>query len=619
MRARGAAIFAVVTPGTQELLRKGFALLQGGRAEAAEHCAREALLAAPELLPALNLLAIALHAQSRNAEASTIFGELARREPAQRAHWTNLGTTLRAVNRYDEALDAYHRAEALGERSADFRYNLGLLHIDRGDYEAARVALRAAHAARPEDAEIAYQYAAACSEALDNHEGHVALEHWPRLQGLTTELTAKIAQVLMILGDAASAERALERALADPSPDALALLQLVLALERINRVPEAHELLDRLRTHPGRAALGSDMMLAEARLAERESRYEDAARHYGMLATGCVEPGRRHFHLYPMAKSLDALGRYNEAFAAMQEAHASQVLWIRQTAPEVPELRSDTMRVTRFGCDPDDVARWSHEGAPDAADSPIFIVAFPRSGTTLLEQVLDAHPRLESMDEQPYLQNAIDRLSGPDVRYPDRMAELTREQLDAARQHYWSLVRRRVSLAPGRQLIDKNPLNVLRLPAIARLFPNSRILLAVRHPCDVLVSCYMQHFRAEFAWHCRDLATLALAHRRTFDFWYEQGALLRPAVREVRYESFVAEFETEVRNLAAFLELPWTDAMLAPGEQARRRGFISTPSYAQVVQPVHSRSVGRWRAYERELADVLATLRPSLERWGYET
>jgi hypothetical protein len=173
-------------------------------------------------------------------------------------------------------------------------------------------------------------------------------------------------------------------------------------------------------------------------------------------------------------------------------------------------------------------------------------------------------------------------------------------------------------LLPGEQLIDKNPLNVLRLPAIARLFPHARIVLAIRHPCDVMLSCFMQHFRAEFAWQCRNLDTLALAFHRSFKFWYEQAAILRPAVLEVRYESLVGEFERHVRELADFLDLPWTDALLAPWDRARSRGFISSPSYAQVLQPVHTGSVGRWRAYASHFAPVRGQVRPWLARWGYE-
>jgi hypothetical protein len=179
-------------------------------------------------------------------------------------------------------------------------------------------------------------------------------------------------------------------------------------------------------------------------------------------------------------------------------------------------------------------------------------------------------------------------------------------------------VHKKVQLLPGARLVDKNPLNILRLPVIRRLFPHARVLLAVRHPCDVILSCYMQHFRApDFALLCGDLKTLAVGYRRTMDYWYEELALLKARVREVRYESFVADFATEMRSIIEFLELPWDDGLLQTAAHARAKGYISTPSYAQVIEPVNDNSVGRWRAYEGHFTDVLPLVRPYLERWGY--
>ena len=117
---------------------------------------------------------------------------------------------------------------------------------------------------------------------------------------------------------------------------------------------------------------------------------------------------------------------------------------------------------------------------------------------------------------------------------------------------------------------------------------------------------------------CRDLPTLATGYRRAFDFWYEQSALVHPLVREIRYETFVADFASEVREVSTFLELPWNDAMLAPADHARARGFISTPSYSQVVQPVNTRAVGRWKAYAAHFDEAIGILAPYLERWNYQ-
>ncbi|HKC17230.1 MAG TPA: sulfotransferase, partial [Steroidobacteraceae bacterium] len=135
---------------------------------------------------------------------------------------------------------------------------------------------------------------------------------------------------------------------------------------------------------------------------------------------------------------------------------------------------------------------------------------------------------------------------------------------------------------------------------------------------DVLLSCYMQHFRApDFALMCRDLPTLATGFRRAFDFWYQQQAMLAACVRELRYEHYVADFEAQSRGIIDFLGLPWHDAVLTPGDQALRKGFISTPSYTQVVQPINDRSVGRWQRYQQHFVDALPTLQPYLERWDY--
>src|SRR5262249_34960161 len=133
-----------------------------------------------------------------------------------------------------------------------------------------------------------------------------------------------------------------------------------------------------------------------------------------------------------------------------------------------------------------------------------------------------------------------------------------------------------------------------------------------------VLSCYLQQFRSPaLALVCSDLNTLAEAYSRAFGFWYAQSDLLRPSSCELRYEQLAGDFESEVRRLSEFLQLSWDKAMLAPAEHARRKGFISTPSYAQVIEPVSNRSVGRWRHYEAHFGEVLPILAPWIERWGY--
>lgn len=601
------------------LVQAGVSHYQRGQFGAAEFCSRKVLKARPAHRGALNLLGVSLNAQGSHAKASEIFAELARREPKSIDHWMNLGTALLAQHRHEEALAAYAQAGALGEASADFFYNVGLVHLDMGNFEAARAVLHDAVRLAPDDGEICYQYAVCCDETMRHEDAIAALEGWPRMRGLRTDLLAKIGLLLMKLGELRSAGHAVELASRDLQPDAESALRMIQVQERTNRLAEARAALARLKADPRSNSLGTDLKLVEARLADREGRRQDAHDLYIEVLGSTPEFHLRHNHLFPLAKLLDALGRHDQAFAALGEAHRSQVSYLKLTVPNAATRQGTPFRIADFGCNATDVAAWNTSGAPSLEESPIFIVGFPRSGTTLLEQTLDAHPSLASMDETWFLHETIDRMVDDGTGYPERLSAMSGAQLDEMRNLYWSRVRSKIELAPGQRLVDKNPLNLLALPAIRRLFPNSRILLAIRHPCDVILSCYMQHFGApDFVLLCRDLPSLTAAYRRAFDCWYREAKILQPAAREVRYEIFVTEFEPQVRAIADFLDLAWTDAMLEPGEHAQRKGFISAPSYSQVVQPINARSVGRWKAYEKHFAEVIPQLQSYFDRWGYD-
>lgn len=602
---------------TEAFLQRAAMLFEANQLSAAEAQCRQLLALQPGHLHALGLLGAILHAQERYPEAETVFAELTRRLPREGAHWMNLGTARRGAGKYEQALQAYMRAAELGYTDADFYFNVGLTHIDRRDYESARVVLKKALDLAPGDALIRSEYIKACYESMQTEEALDAIRGWTDFSQLAPDQLADVGQRLMNLGETERAEQVITR-LATSELDVHAMLTLAQIMERTNRLPEAQRLMERLAIHPRAASLGNELLMTQARIAQRTGHHEGTVELLGRALGGVTQVHDKHFALFPLAKSLDALKRHDEAFAALTEAHASQVEHLKLTAPMAVTRGSPTWEITKWSCDPADIAQWDTAGAPSLEESPVFVLAFPRSGTTLLEQTLDAHPQLQSMDEQPIVQAALDDVVALGLRYPEELGRLTNEQLTAIRARYFERVATKIKFTPGQRVVDKNPLNMLRLPMIKRLFPNAPIILAIRHPCDVVLSCFMQHFRApHFVMLCSDLQTLADGYRRSFDFWYQQSGMLSPNVLEVRYESFVADFERGVREIAEFLRLPWHDGMLAPAEHARAKGYISTPSYSQVVQPVNQKAVGRWRAYERQLAPIIPRLQPYLQRWDY--
>jgi tetratricopeptide (TPR) repeat protein len=602
---------------TEAFLQRALTLFQANQLAAAEAQCRQLLALQPGHIHALALLGAILHAQERYGEAEGVFADLTRRQPSEGAHWMNLGTARRGAGKYDAALHAYMRAAELGCTDADFYFNVGLTHIDRRDYEAARVVLKKALDLAPGDALIRSEYIKACYESMQTEEALAALQGWTDFSQLAPDQLADVGQRLMNLGETKRAEQVITR-LAASELDVHAMLTLAQIMERTNRLSEAERLMERVANHPRAASLGNELPMTQARICQRSGDHERAVELLRRSLDGIGQFHDRHFALFPLAKSLDTLKRYDEAFAALTEAHASQVEHLKLTAPMAVMRGMPTWEIAKWSCDPADIAQWDTTDAPSVEESPVFVVAFPRSGTTLLEQTLDAHPRLKSMDEQPIVQAALDDMLALDIRYPEELGKLTSGQLAAIRARYFERSASKVKIEPGQRIVDKNPLNMLRLPVIKRLFPNAPIILAVRHPLDVVLSCFMQHFRApHFVMLCSDLQTLADGYRRSFDFWYQQSAMLSPHVLEVRYESFVADFERGVREIAEFLRLPWHDGMLAPAEHARAKGYISTPSYSQVVQPVNQKAVGRWRAYERHLAPIIPQLQTYLRRWDY--
>ncbi len=594
-------------------------LLAAGDAAAAGARCREALALHPDHAGALEVLAASLSLQGRCAEAADLCLALVRLQPHEPRHWVNLGTTRRAAGQLEAALGAYMEAARLGEGSADFYLNVGLAQLERRDYEAARAVLARAHALAPEDAEIRYHLAKAHYEALRPDEARAALLTWERCRNLGSRTLANLAQLLTNLGEPRQAQAALERALQDTARDPDVTLTVVQVLERTNRVTEAAALLHTLDARPTSGSTTTDLTVAKALLAQREERHELASALLREALRACDSFDKRHYQLFPLAKSLDALGRYEEAYETLREAHRSYRAHLELVSPLLALRGPAPLLTARAGCAPQDVACWDAGGAPGPAQSPIFLLGFPRSGTTLLELALDAHPDLQSMDEQPFLQAAIADLDAAGADYPAALGRLTPAQLAHVRTQYWQRVQQRVQLARGQRLVDKNPMNMAALPAIMRLFPQTRVLLAVRHPCDVLLSCYMQHFRApDFALLCDDLPTLARGYRHAFDFWYEQADLLRPACLEVHYETLVVEFAGQMRRILGFLGLPWRDEVVAPASGAHRKGFISTPSYAQVTRPVNSASIGRWKPYAHHFTPLLPLLEKYLHRWGYD-
>jgi tetratricopeptide (TPR) repeat protein len=255
----------------------------------------------------------------------------------------------------------------------------------------------------------------------------------------------------------------------------------------------------------------------------------------------------------------------------------------------------------------------------NAEEEMIFLVGFPRSGTTLLEQILDSHPQLQVMDEKPVLAAVLSTHEKLLKNYPESLALLTDNDVKELRASYFDYVDKYISRSSQCKLIDKMPNNLVHIGLIQKIFPGTKFILAIRHPYDVCLSNFMQLFRLNNAMATSlSLNDAAVAYNEVMSLWIHYEKTIHPKYHLIRYEDLVDDIEKEARALLAFLEVGWDDSVLKFYEHARRKTRISTPSYEQVTQPVYKRAKYRWKAYEKYFSAVDHLLTPYVDYFGYD-
>jgi tetratricopeptide (TPR) repeat protein len=604
------------------------AALQQGRAKDAERLTREYLALAPGNEDALLLLGLCLQEQGRSADAVEPYAQLTRMLPNSAVHWNNLGTVLRSAGQVRDAEHAYRRALQLDPHYYDAAINLGFLFLERGIYPAARDAFLHAHGVDPVSPE-ARIYAAQMCYALDSRDrAEQLLQPWRSWAGLPEELALELAILMTHFGNAAEGTRIFEGLLQENPGNLRAVAHLSTMFERVNRLDDARTMLARLPPpeQVQDSALRQEVISAHATLAMREKDLTRARTILEeMIAT--QEHGDAHAanlwrenNLYfSLAKICDKQGDTELAMRALEKAHARQIEMVRQSLPELLAPEAQPLHTATKWVSAETYAAWPTYPAPSMQESPIFIVGFPRSGTTMLEQMLDAHPGLQAMDERAFLQVLVERMSTFGHTYPFDLDKLSAAQCDELRDLYWNLTAKVAPRAQGQRLVDKNPLNLLRLPLIKRLFPEAPIILALRHPCDVILSNYMQHFNSNmFAVLCATLENLAKGYVTAMTFWLHHAQLMQPNVITSRYEDLLDDFSGHVERIGKFLELDDAAPLLRFDQHARDKGFISTPSYSQVIEPPNKKAVDRWRRYHSYFEPVLPILHDMMQRWGYQ-
>ena len=534
-----------------------------------------------------------------------------------------LGAACLELGEYGAAVESYRAALAIQPSFAKAHNSLGIAYLRSGRPEDAAGSFLRAIDCDPRFAEPRFNLGLVgenlrlLSEAAEQYQQAVSLE-----PGYGKAWCA-LAKVSWELGNYDRVVDCYERALGIDARDAAAHRGLMQFLEQSNRHGELREAAARAGE-----ALGAEHPLVRFQqgvIADIDGKNQSAR---ALLESCGVEPVDAltlHDERMRMARLTAICDRLDDVGGAMRYAAGANDLSRQSSAGKgIDKTRFLAFIENRTGYFTGaNVRQWRrHEGtaSADASRQPVFVVGFPRSGTTLLDTVLRGHPGIEVAEESDAVPTMVNGLCGPADEHLGNLGDLSDEAIERARSVYFDALARHVEASDETsKVIDRFALNSVYAGEIHRVFPDARFILMLRHPADCVLSCYLRTFvesSANDSFH--SLEEAAHLYDRVMRLWTQLREVLDLRLTEIRYEDLVADVERTCRGVLEFIGAPWHPGVLDHEATARSRPYIRTASYNQVTQPLYARATGRWLKYREHMEPILPVLDPWMERFGYE-
>ncbi len=579
------------------LMSRAVAAHRGGDLSAAERAYRAVLGADPRHPDATHFLGLLLHQRGLAREGLELMQRALLLQPGNYQYRSNLAGALNQLGRPAEAERLYREALALKPDHLESHINLGMLHAAQGDHMGALACFDAALTLAPGDYTAWSQRARSLQQLARPQEALAAYRNAAAAAAGDPIRLQELGVALREAGDVEEAERCHRRALelAPDSPQAENGFANMLAMEGALAAAERHY-RRALALKPDYAGAFHNMVDV-VRLTPADPLWP------GLMAlgerAGSLPPEAALPLQFTLGRVWDSQGDYPRAFRHFQEGNR-----LKRAG-----LNYDEARQARFFRD--FIAAYPAITAAGGSgdERPVFIVGMPRSGTSLVEQILASHPAVHGAGETHALRDCLREELPPDAgdyRLPRQLPQLNDAALGRVAARYGRYLD---EIAPGAQRVtNKLPGNMVFVGLIRLLFPRARIIHCVRDPLDTCLSCYTKLFTAghPFSYELKELGRFHRMYQGLMAGW--RGLLPQDAMLEVVYEELVADVEAGARRLVEHCGLPWDPACLSFHSAARP---VRTASLAQVRQPIYSSSMGRWKKYEKELAPLKEALSES--------
>ena len=567
----------------------------------------------PEDSEAHNTLGNIFQELGRLNEAEKSYKKAIELKPSFAIGHNNLANTLKDLKRLNEAEKHYKKAIEIKPNFSGAYYNLAITLKDSFKLGEAEINYKKAIELEPNFAP-AYNNLGNIQKHLDK----IADAEKNYIKAIT--IRPKFAAAYNNLGNLLKGSNRLDEAennykkAIELKPDYLeAYLNLSELLEKTNRLDDVLIILSKAKKSILNKS--SEILFFEALIYFRQENFLSTEKLIKEIKEDEISNIRKANFFKFKAEWFQFKGEFDTAFdcyMAMNDFVKNNISFKKQNPEQfftnTKEKLSQTIQLQKEKSYKQTVeANWSQ---------PNFLIGFPRSGTTLLDTILRGHSKIKLVEEKPLI---IKMLSN--YRKNLEISEI--EDIDAKTtktfsETYFEELKKFDTIENNKIIIDKLPLNILNVALINKVFPNTKFILALRHPMDCILSCWMQNFEMNHA-----MANMVDLHR-VVDFYCTSMEILKISkerynlnIHQVRYEDLISDLKGEVSNILDFFTLDWEKNLEDYQKTANSRKMINTPSYSQVIKPVFKTASYRWKNYEKYLKQYETQLKPWIEEFGY--
>ena len=545
----------------------------------------------------LKILGGILVNKGRFLEAINIYKKSAKLNPGDPQTYYNLGISFKNCGKFLESESSYRQAIFLNPNYVEAYNNLANIQKKLNKMQEAEINYKRAIELNSNFAEPYYNLGTLYQKTNKTLEAEANFKIAIKLKPNYAEAHNNLGSLFQELEKLEEAEFCFRKSVS-LNPNLMdAYLNLFELLEKLNRINEGFKIINNLEDTMGLKS--PDLFLFKAIFLYRLKKFEDFESVINEIKIHDISTHRKPTFLNLKANWLNDKKEFDEAFKNFKNMNKliKETKEFKRCKPNnfYNGIKNKILFIKKNELD-----KTKEISFKSKWQQPVFLIGFPRSGTTLLDTVLRSHSEISVVEEKSMLEKVVKSLNNKDDI--EDIENIKCEEIEKLVRIYFDEFEKQSGGEMKKILIDKLPLNILNIPLINHIFPNAKFIFALRHPSDCILSCWMQNFKLNDAMaNFCDLKQAVDFYCTTMEFYELCKKRYNLTIQKIHYEELVNDFEKQVINILSFLKLEWQNNIRNFQKTASKRTIIKTPSYFQVIKPIYKTSTYRWKNYEQYL------------------